>query len=42
LEVEIKKLEKEMAEAAHELAFEEAAALRDKIKALRKLEIEIG
>ncbi len=42
LEAEIKKLEKEMQEAAQELAFEEAAALRDKIKALRKLEIEIG
>lgn len=42
LEAEIKKLDKEMQEAAKELAFEEAAALRDRIKALRKLEIEIG
>ncbi len=42
LEREIKKLEKEMQSASRELAFEEAAALRDRIKALRKLEIEIG
>lgn len=42
LEAEIKKLDKEMLEAAKELAFEEAAAIRDRIKALRKLEIEIG
>ncbi len=42
LETEIKKLEKQMQTAAKELAFEEAAALRDRIKALRKLEIEIG
>jgi excinuclease ABC subunit B len=42
LEKEIKKLEKEMQTAAKELAFEQAAALRDRIKALRKLEIEIG
>jgi len=42
LEKEIKKLEKEMGQAAKELAFEAAAALRDRIKALRKLEIEIG
>ncbi len=42
LEKEIKKLEKEMQCAAKELAFEEAAALRDRIKALRRLEIEIG
>ncbi len=42
LEAEIKKLEQEMQEAAGELAFEKAAALRDRIKALRKLEIEIG
>ncbi|MCF8056047.1 MAG: excinuclease ABC subunit UvrB [Desulfocapsa sp.] len=42
LETEIKKLTKEMEAAAKELAFEEAAALRDKIKLLRKLEIEIG
>ncbi|MBU0946742.1 MAG: excinuclease ABC subunit UvrB [Proteobacteria bacterium] len=42
LEAEIRKLEKQMQEAARELAFEEAAALRDKIKVFRKLEIEIG
>ena len=42
LEKEIKKLEKEMQAAASELAFEQAAALRDRIKALRLLEIEIG
>jgi excinuclease ABC subunit B len=42
LEKEIKKMEKEMQTAAKELAFEQAAALRDRIKALRKLEIEIG
>ena len=35
-------LEKKMHEAARELAFEEAAQLRDRIKALKKLEIEIG
>ncbi|MEN8198882.1 MAG: excinuclease ABC subunit UvrB [Thermodesulfobacteriota bacterium] len=42
LEAEIKKLSTDMETAAKELAFEEAAALRDRIKALRKLEIEIG
>lgn len=42
LEKEIKKLEKEMQQLAKDLAFEEAAQLRDKIKALRMLEIEIG
>jgi len=42
LETEITKLDKQMQEAAKELAFEEAAAIRDRIKALRKLEIEIG
>ena len=42
LEKEIKKLEKEMQKAASELAFEEAAQIRDKIKSLRMLEIEIG
>ena len=31
-----------MHKAAKELAFEEAAHLRDRIKALRLLEIEIG
>ena len=42
LEKEIKRLEQEMQKAAKELAFEEAAHLRDRIKALRMLEIEIG
>lgn len=42
LDKEIKKLEKQMHQAASELAFEEAASFRDRIKALRKLEIEIG
>ena len=42
LEREIKKLEEEMLAAAKELAFEEAARLRDRIKTLRKLEIELG
>ena len=42
LEKEIGTLEKRMHEAARELAFEEAAQLRDRIKALRKLEIELG
>ncbi|CAG37494.1 probable excinuclease ABC, subunit B [Desulfotalea psychrophila LSv54] len=42
LEKEIGKLEKEMQQAAADLAFEEAAALRDQIKALRRLELEIG
>lgn len=42
LERKIGKLEKQMYEAARELAFEEAARLRDRIKSLRKLEIEIG
>ena len=42
LEKEIGRLEEQMNQAAAELAFEEAAVLRDKIKALRKLEIEIG
>ncbi len=42
LEKEIARLEKDMNEAASQLAFEEAAVLRDKIKTLRKLEIEIG
>ncbi|MBT8334633.1 MAG: UvrB/UvrC motif-containing protein, partial [Deltaproteobacteria bacterium] len=42
LEKEIGKLEKKMHEAARELAFEEAAHIRDQIKSLRKLEIEIG
>ncbi len=42
LEREIKKLEKEMYLAAGELAFERAAELRDRIKKIRLLEIEIG
>jgi excinuclease ABC subunit B len=42
LEKEIKKLEKEMQQAARELAFEKAADLRDRIKKMRLLEIEIG
>jgi len=42
LDKEIHRLEAEMNKAAKELAFEEAAVLRDKIKALRRLEIEIG
>jgi excinuclease ABC subunit B len=42
LEKGIKRLEQEMHKAAKELAFEEAAILRDRIKALRMLEIEIG
>ena len=42
LDKEIARLEAEMNQAASELAFEEAAKLRDRIKALRMLEIEIG
>jgi excinuclease ABC subunit B len=42
LQNEIARLEKEMNEAASQLAFEEAAVLRDKIKTLQRLEIEIG
>ena len=42
LEREIGRLEKQMQAAARELAFEEAARLRDRIRALRKLEIELG
>jgi len=42
LEKEIKKLEKEMQQAAKELAFEKAVDLRDRIKKMRLLEIEIG
>jgi excinuclease ABC subunit B len=42
LEKEIRKLENEMQKAARELAFEEAAMLRDRIKTIRKLEIELG
>jgi excinuclease ABC subunit B len=39
---EIKVLEKQMQEAADKLAFEEAAALRDRINELKMLEIEVG
>ncbi|MBT8355933.1 MAG: UvrB/UvrC motif-containing protein, partial [Desulfofustis sp.] len=42
LDKEIARLEAEMNRAAAELAFEDAAQLRDRIKALRMLEIEIG
>jgi excinuclease ABC subunit B len=42
LNKEIARLEKEMKAAAQELAFEEAARLRDRIKTLRLMEIEIG
>ncbi len=42
LEIEIKKLEQEMQQAAKELAFEKAAELRDRIKKIRLLEIQIG
>ena len=42
LEKEIGRLEKEMQLAAKELAFEKAADLRDRIKKMRLLEIEIG
>ncbi len=38
---EIKKLEKEMNAAAKELAFEEAATIRDRIRLLRDLELEL-
>jgi excinuclease ABC subunit B len=38
----IKRLEKEMHQAAKVLAFEEAARLRDQIKELRQLEMEMG
>jgi len=42
LEKEIGMLEEQMHRAAKELAFEEAARLRDRIKRIRLLEIEIG
>jgi len=41
LNTHIKELEAQMDRAAKELAFEEAAELRDKIKSLRYLEIEL-
>ncbi|WP_457577566.1 excinuclease ABC subunit UvrB [Desulfomarina sp.] len=42
LEKEIGRLETEMHDAAGKLAFERAAELRDRIKTLRMLEIELG
>ncbi len=42
LDIEVKKLEQEMQQAAKELAFEKAAELRDRIKKIRLLEIQIG
>ncbi len=39
---EIRVLEKKMHEAAERLAFEEAAAYRDQIKELQRLELEVG
>ncbi len=39
---DIKRLEKEMHKAAKVLAFEEAAGLRDQVKELRQLELEMG
>jgi excinuclease ABC subunit B len=42
LEKEIRKLEEEMRAAAKELAFEKAAELRDRIKKIRLMEIELG
>jgi len=40
LEKEIRRLEKEMREAARQFEFEKAAALRDQIKKLKKMEME--
>ena len=42
IQEEIKMLEQQMQEAADKLAFEEAAALRDRINELKMLEIEVG
>ena len=42
IHVEIKALEQQMQEAAGKLAFEEAAALRDRINELKMLEISVG
>jgi excinuclease ABC subunit B len=39
---EIRGLEKKMAEAARQLAFEEAAAYRDRIRELRMMELAVG
>lgn len=41
-EATIKKLEEEMKKAAEKLEFEKATELRDRIKAIKKLHIEIG
>jgi len=41
LQLDIRRLEKQMKAAAKELAFEEAARLRDRIKVLRELELEL-
>ena len=42
LEKEVRRLEEEMRAAAKELAFERAAELRDRIKKIRLMEIELG
>jgi excinuclease ABC subunit B len=42
LHKEVRELERRMQEAAEKLAFEEAAALRDRIKDLKMLELEVG
>ncbi len=42
VQLEIRALEKKMLEAAEELAFEDAAAYRDRIRALQMWEIEVG
>ncbi len=42
LHQEVRELEKRMQEAAEKLAFEEAAALRDRIQDLKMLELEVG
>jgi excinuclease ABC subunit B len=41
-EAEIKKLREEMKEAAENLEFEKAAGIRDRIKAIRKKQLELG
>jgi excinuclease ABC subunit B len=41
-ESEIKKLEEEMKKAAERLEFEKAAELRDRIRAIREKQIEMG
>ena len=42
LHKEVRELERRMQEAAEKLAFEEAAALRDRINDLKMLELEVG